>query len=108
MRALRHLLFLLGLAAVILLVSRLPDDVFATTQAILLLAAGALFLLVAGGAFLTPARRALARFFAFEARDGPAFMVANDREWRGLVKPIFSALVLVAVAGVAQVLRSAA
>lgn len=105
MSALRHLLFALGLAAVVLLVSRLPEDTFRTTQGFLVGASAVLFLLLALATFLVPARRALGRLFAFDARARGVVAWATPDEWRDLVKPLFSALVCLAVAGVAALLR---
>ena len=101
----RRVLFLLGVVAIVLLVSRLPADVFATTRAILLVAAGVLLLALALGVFLRPARRALGRFFTFHVPEGPAFSLATEPEWRDLVRALLAALVLVAVAGLPALLR---
>lgn len=101
----RHLVFLVGLVLVILLVAQLPDATFASTQAFLVGASAVIFLLLALATFLVPARRALGRLFGFETAARGVVAVARPEEWRDLVKPVFSALVCLAVAGVSALLR---
>lgn len=105
--AARQALFVLGLAAIIVLLSRLPADVFVTTQALLLVTAACILLLLAGAVFLAPARSLLARLFALpiEVRPAPALSMATNDEWRGLLRPLFAALVLLAAAGLPVALR---
>lgn len=91
---------------IVVLLSRLPDATFATTQAMLVLASGATLLLLALAVFLGPARRLVGSLFGVVVKaDGPVFAVASADEWRGLVKPLFTALVLLAVAGLPVLLR---
>lgn len=106
MSAARHVLFALGLLAVILLVSRLPEDAFRTTQGFLVGASAVILLLLALAVFLVPARRALGRLFGFSTESRGVVAMATPEEWRDLVKPLFSALVCVAVAGVSALLRT--
>lgn len=105
--AARQVLFVLGLIAIIILLSRLPADVFVTTQTLLLITAACIFLLLAGAVFLAPVRRLLARLFALPLviRPAPAFSMATNEEWRALLRPLFSALVLLAAAGLPALLR---
>lgn len=105
MSPLRHVLFLVGLALVIVLVSMLPDETFATTQGFLVAASGVILLLLALATFLVPARRALGRLFGFQTSARGVMAVAKPDEWRDLVKPLFSALVCLAVAGVSGLVR---
>jgi hypothetical protein len=103
---LRGLLFLAGVLGIVLLVSRLPDDVFATTQTMLVVTAGALFLGVAAAAFLAPARRLLGKLFTFAPReDTPTWSAANEAEWRGLARVVLAGAVCMAVAGLPGLLR---
>src|SRR5205823_3229091 len=82
----RGVLFALGVVVIIALVSRLPADVFATTQAMLVLASGAILLALALSVFLSPTRRALGRLFSFQvAADAPLFAMAREAEWRELL-----------------------
>lgn len=102
----QRVLFALGIVAIVLLVSRLPADIFATTQAMLVLASGGILLALALGIFFTPARRLLGRLFTFDVQDAPAFAMAREREWRDLVaRPLLAALVALAVAGLPVLLR---
>ena len=101
----RQVLFLVGLALVILLVSVLPDDAFATTQGFLVAASAAILLLLALATFLVPARRALGRLFGFDTPARGVMAVAQPDEWRDLIKPLFSALVCLAVAGIGGLLH---
>lgn len=96
----------MGVLLVTLLVSRLPDDVFATTQGFLVGAAAVIFILLALAVFLVPARRALGRLFTFDTPARGVIAMAKPEEWRDLVKPFFSALVCLAVAGVAGLVRA--
>lgn len=95
----------MGVVLVTILVSRLPEDVFASTQGFLVGAAAVILLLVALGVFLVPVRRALGRLFTFEVTSRGAFAMPKPEEWRDLVKPIFSALVCLAVSGLARIVR---
>lgn len=106
MKASRHVFFLVGLLLVILLVSRLPEDAFRSTQGFLVAASAVIFVLLALAAFLVPARRALGRLFGFDTQARGVVAVAKPDEWRDLVKPLFSALVCLAVAGVSGLLRA--
>ena len=101
----RNVLFAIAVAVVILVVSRLPQDVFATMQAILVLASGALLLGLAAAVVLAPARRLLGRLFGFAVDAAPALSVAREEDWRQLGRPLATALVLLAVAGVPALLR---
>lgn len=96
----------MGVILVTLLVSRLPEDVFASTQGFLVGAAAVIFLLVALGVFLVPVRRALGRLFTFDVAARGVIAMPLTEEWRDLVKPIFSALVCLAVSGLARIVRS--
>lgn len=102
----RAMMTILGVALVVLLVSRLPDDVFAATQTALVAAAGVLVLLVAASVFLAPARRIQRALFLGDAQDEPAaFAIATSAQMREMVKPIVVAVTALAVAGVAAVIR---
>lgn len=98
-------MFIVGVLLVTVLVSRLPEDVFRTTQGFLVGAAAVILLLLALAVFFVPARRALGRLFTFETPASGAIAMAKPEEWRDLVKPLFSALVCLAVAGVGALLR---
>lgn len=105
--ATRQVVFLVGLLAIIVLLSRLPEDVFATTQTIMLLAAACILLLLAGAVFLPPARRLLIKLFALPVapREARGFELPTSDEWRALLRPLFSALVLLAAATLPVILR---
>lgn len=102
----RNVLFVLGIVAIIVLVSRLPADVFATTQAMLVLASGAILLALAFSVFFTPARRLVGRLFTFDVQDAPPFAMAREAEWRDMAaRPLLAALVAMAVAGLPTLIR---
>jgi hypothetical protein len=103
--AVRHVLFVAGFLAIVVLLSRLPADDYATTQAVLLAASGVLLLLLAAASVLTPARRALGRLFGFPVRERPRFAPATSEEWRDLLRVVLGALVLLAAAGLPTLLR---
>lgn len=96
----------LGLVAITLLVSSLPDATFAATQTALLVAAGALVLLAAAALFLAPARRLQRVIFMTPAHEtAGVFAVATPEEMRASLRPVLAALAALAVAGAAAALR---
>lgn len=102
----RASLTIVGLLLATLLVARLPPDVFASTQAFLLVFAGALVLLAGASILLVPARRLQGALFLTPARDEPGvFGVAAPDEMRATLRPILAALAALAVAGLAAALR---
>lgn len=102
----RQVLFLVGLVLVIVLVTLLPEATFRSTQGFLVAASGVILVMLALATFLVPARRALGRLFGFDAQGKGVVAVAKPDEWRDLVKPLFSALVCLAVAGVSGLART--
>lgn len=105
MSAWRHVAFIVGLALIVLILSRLPDDVYATTQTMLLLVSGALLLLFAAGVVLSPSRRLLGRLFGYDVAARAAFTTATGDELRAMLRPVFVALVCLAAAGLPTLLR---
>lgn len=96
----------IGLVLVAVLVSRLPSAHFASAQASLLLAAGALVLLVAAATLFAPARRLQRRIFLTPyVERGGAFAVATPEEMRGAVKPVLAAVACLLVAALSTALR---
>lgn len=106
MNMLRHVAFVAGVVLIVLLVSRLPADVFASTRAFLVLAAGALFLLFALSIAFLPVRRALGGYFGFTVRGEGTLVIAREDEWRELLRVVFAALVCLAVAALATIVRA--
>lgn len=104
MRPLALVAQLVGLALVVVLVSRLPAETFAATQTFLLVAGALLLLAVALAVALRPVRLALFRAFGVRHNEeGPA--AAGPEEMRALVRPVLAALACLAVAGLAALLR---
>lgn len=95
---------LVGLALVTLLVSRLPDDVFALTQTLLLVAASLLLLAVALAVVVRPIRLRLFQLYGV-AHDTAGPATADGEEARGLVGPVLTALACLFVAMVSALLR---
>lgn len=107
MAAARHVAFVGGLLVIIVLLSFLPGDVFSAAQSLLLITAGGILILFALAVVLAPARRVLARLFGYAPpQTGPAFRVITGEEWRDLMQPLFTALVLLAAAGLPTIVRS--
>lgn len=107
MSAARHVAFLVGLVLLVVLLSFLPEDVFGAAQALLLITAGAILFLFAASVVFTPARRVLARLFGYAPpKAGPALRVLSGDEWRELMQPLFTALVLLAAAGLPTIVRA--
>lgn len=107
MSPLRASLVLLGFAAIVAIVGRLPADVFAATQSALLVAAALLFVLAGASIFLAPARRLQAAIFVQERAHvaEPALSVATPEQARGAVRPVLAAVACLAVAALAAALR---
>lgn len=95
---------LLGLALVTWLTTFLSDEVWAITQAFLLVVAAGLLLVLALAMVLRPLRLAVFRLYGV-AHDvsGPA--TATPEETRGLLLPLFTALACLFVAMAGAVLR---
>lgn len=108
MTPLRAALFVVGLAAIVWLVSRLPADVFLTTQAFLLIVAAASLILAATAFVFLPARKLQARLFGLSVTEGALFGFPPEREARATLQPLLVAAVCFAVAGLAGLVRALA
>lgn len=88
------------------LLTRLPADVFATTEAFLFLAASAILLLVAAALFVRPARALERALFGLPLQEGgPLFGLPPEREMRTVFRPLVVAAVCAGVAVLARLVR---
>lgn len=93
-----------GLATFFLM--RLPDPAFGQAQSFLLVFGALLLLLVAVAIVMRPVRHALFRFYGVRySENGPA--TADPEEMRAMLPALVPALVALAAAGLAALLRSA-
>jgi hypothetical protein len=105
-RAVRVLAIALGALAIAWLLTRLPADVFAATQATLFVAASVLLLLVAAAVILRPARKLERALFALPlAADGPLLGLPRESEMRTVFRPLLVAGVCAGVAALAGLAR---
>lgn len=100
------LALLAGTLLIVLLVSRLPADVWRATQAILLVAASLALLLVAAAFVLRPARALLKAIFGSPIRvEGPLFGFPREEDAPHVARPLVVALVCFVVALAPTLLR---
>lgn len=104
--AARVLVVLAGGALIALLMRRVPDDVFAATQATLLVVASAILLLVAASMLFLPARRLSQAIFALPLRvEGPTFGLPREKDVRIVLAPLLVAGICVGIDLLASLLR---
>ena len=108
MRAANAITYVVGLGAIAWLLTRLPDDVWQSTRAFLVVAIAAILVFVVLAIFLTPARRALASAFMLPlsfANDAPWLAMPSEQEWAVTVRPVVVVAALFAVVTVGSLLR---
>lgn len=93
-----------GLLVVTWLTTRLPDDVWALTQAVLLVVSALLLLVLALAMVVRPLRLMLFRLYGV-AHDVDGPNAATPEETRGLLAPLFTALACLFVAMTGTLLR---
>lgn len=96
-----------ALVLIVVILARVPEEVFRLTQALLLVAAAAVLLFVALALFLVPVRNALARTFALPLTTPPEGFVAlpPESEMKTTFQPLVVAGACLAVALAGELLR---